>query len=467
MRVAGKILALLVLLALVFFLVTYQDDDAPGGKAVVPEPREAAAPPALVETQQAFNDVYRRVMPAVVNISAEGMAAAEHPVFGELFGDLFKNQPRQKRKSLGSGVLIDPRGYLLTNAHVIDGAEQIEIRLCDERSYRAEVIGADDSTDVAVLKIEGDEPFPTARLGDSQALRVGEWAIAIGNPFGLDRTLTVGVISAKGRSDVGIEEYEDFIQTDASINPGNSGGPLLNIHGEVIGINTAIVASGQGIGFAIPIAMAQAIAEQLIETGEVRRGWLGVRIQDLTADLAESFGLERTRGALVTEVMPGTPAEKAGVKRGDIVLEFDGHLIRSVRDLQLRVANILSGTTSELVVLRDGKELVLMVTVSDREKAVSKLTPPAPEPKKTDRVEKSSFSVELEDDQVLVSRVDAQGAAAASGLRPGDKILEINDRQVRNLEEYNQAMTKLGDAGSLRLLVQRDEAVMYLAFSLR
>ena len=465
MRIAGKIFALLILLALVFFLVTFQreKDVSPKPDKVEATPQPVTPPPALVETQSAFIEVYRQVMPAVVNIRAEGSRSSSGgELFEEFFGELFRNHPRPKQKSLGSGVLIDPSGYLLTNAHVISGAEDIQVRLSDQRIYTAELVGADESTDVAVLKIEDDSPFPVASLGSSEVLQVGEWALAIGNPFGLDRTLTVGVISAKGRSDVGIEEYEDFIQTDASINPGNSGGPLLNIRGEVVGINTAIVASGQGIGFAIPIDMARAIADQLIANGEVRRGWLGVRIQNLTPDLAESFNLDRTRGALVTETMAGTPAANAGIRRGDIILRFGGRDVRGVRDLQLKVASTVSGSFVEVVVLRDGKELPFTVTVSDREEAVSALS-------RSEEKEAAGLGFDVErgsGGEVVVARIDSESAVAQSGLRPGDILLQINDFEIVDIETFNQAVSAARENQQVRLLVRRGDSVMYLAFTL-
>jgi len=463
MRIAGKIFALLVLLALVFFLVTYQR--APWNaseRGPVTPPRTVTPPPALVNTQQAFIDVYRQVTPAVVNIRAEGEGA--HPggsLFEEFFGEMFRDRPRPKQKSLGSGVIIDPAGYLLTNAHVIEGADQIQVRLSDARVYEAELVGQDASTDVAVLKIASDAPLPAAVLGDSDVLQVGEWALAIGNPFGLDRTLTVGVISAKGRSDVGIEEYEDFLQTDASINPGNSGGPLLNIRGEVVGINTAIVASGQGIGFAIPINLAKAIADQLIRSGEVRRGWLGVRIQELTPELAEAFGVQRTNGALVTDVMAETPAAAAGIERGDIILRFGGKEVRGVRDLQLKVASTPTGSAAEVVVLRDGKELTLSVTVTDRDEAVGALQQPARD------AAGLGFEVEgAPEGGVQVTRVDPEGPAARSGLRAGDVVLQVNDHDVVDLKMFKQAVAAVQGTKSIRLLVRRGESVMYLAYTL-
>ena len=328
-------------------------------------------PPAeLLATQLAFTEVSTKVTPAVVNIRAERVRAVSRlgPLFEDFFGDLFR-APRtpQSEQSLGSGFILSADGIILTNAHVIEGAEQIKVRLADQRVFPGEVLGIDPKTDVAVLKVKSDQPLPVAVLGNSDRIKVGHWALAIGNPFGLDSTLTVGVVSATGRANVGIEDYEDFIQTDASINPGNSGGPLLNIYGEVVGINTAIVAAGQGIGFAIPINLARQVAEQLIATGEVTRGWLGVSTQPVDPALAESFGLEKVTGALVTKVLPGTPAERAGLQRGDVLLTFAGKAVRGVRELQLMVASAPIGTPVPVDILRNGRRLTLTVEITARE----------------------------------------------------------------------------------------------------
>ena len=332
-----------------------------------------AQPPAeLLATQQAFTEVAAKVTPAVVNIRAERVLAIPRlgPLFEDFFGDLFQ-APRGERseQSLGSGVVISADGVVLTNAHVVDGAERIKVYLADRRVLPAEIAGIDPKTDVAVLRVKSDQPLPAAVLGDSDRIRVGQWALAIGNPFGLDGTLTVGVVSATGRADVGIEDYEDFIQTDASINPGNSGGPLLNIYGEVVGINTAIVAAGQGIGFAIPINLAQQVAAQLIATGEVTRGWLGVSMQPLDPALAESLGLDQVAGALITRVLPDTPAERAGLKRGDVLLSFAGRAVRGVRELQLLVASAPIGREVPVELLRDGRRLTVQVSIAVRDEA--------------------------------------------------------------------------------------------------
>ncbi|RPI07777.1 MAG: PDZ domain-containing protein, partial [Zetaproteobacteria bacterium] len=309
---------------------------------------------ALQSLQDAFVGVAQAVKPAVVNIATtqkprpperrRGQVPPSVPgPFREFFGDefferFFGEQPQRERRSLGSGVIVDTRGYILTNNHVIERGDDIEVRLSDKRKFKATVVGKDPKTDLAVIKVDAIEALPVATLGDSSKIRIAEWVMAIGNPFGLDQTVTVGVVSAVGRSDVGITMYEDFIQTDASINPGNSGGPLVNLSGEVIGINTAIVATGQGIGFAIPINMVREIADRLIAQGKVVRGWLGIGIQELTAELASQFGVKPDEGVLVGNVMKDSPAEKGGLKTGDIIQEFNDAKITGVRQLQREVA---------------------------------------------------------------------------------------------------------------------------------
>src|SRR6184192_2011105 len=309
-------------------------------------------PRALLHAlEEAFTTAADRVTPAVVNVSTvpRKQPAEEAPErFKEFFGEefyerYFRRRPREDARATGSGVLVDPKGYILTNNHVIENAQEIIVRLSDQRKFTAKLVGRDPKSDIAVLKVDAPRPLPAAELGDSDHLRVGQWAIAIGNPFGLDRTVTVGIISATARTRVGVTQYDNFIQTDASINPGNSGGPLLNIDGKVIGINTAIVAAGQGIGFSIPINQAKAVMAQLIAKGRVVRGWLGVVIQDLTDELASSFGVKEREGVLVADVMKGGPADTAGLRGGDVVVELDGTRIREVPDLQRRIAGVAPG----------------------------------------------------------------------------------------------------------------------------
>jgi len=315
---------------------------------------------------------------------------------------------------------------------------------------------------VAVLKVDAGEKLPAAVFGDSDQLKVGQWALAIGNPFGLDRTLTVGVISAIGRADVGIEDYEDFIQTDASINPGNSGGPLLNIYGEVVGINTAIVASGQGIGFAIPINLAELIARQLIDKGTVSRGWLGVSIQPMTPELATSFGLERQTGVLVNQVLADGPAAQAGIRRGDILLTLGGKVVRGVRELQLLVASTQAGETVAVEVLRDGKRQTLQVRVAPQEASSAAATPPA------NQDQAFGINVVAEPGSgVQVVAVDPTGPAAQAGVQPGDLILAVNQEEVPDLTSYNRAVKRAQKSSNVVLLIQRDQMTLYVAFPLR
>jgi Do/DeqQ family serine protease len=424
-------------------------------------------PGELISTQHAFMEVSRNVTPGVVNIRAARVRPQRGgefgPLFEDFFGDLFRGDPRprpQREHSLGSGFLISEDGYILTNNHVIRDAEEITVRLSDQRVYAAKVVGMDPRTDVAVLKIEANETLPFVVLGDSEHLQVGQWALAIGNPFGLDRTLTVGVISAIGRAGLGIEDYEDFIQTDASINPGNSGGPLLNIYGEVIGINTAIVATGQGIGFAIPINLARLIATQLIETGEVVRGWLGVSIQPLTPELAESFGLDRVTGALVNHILPGSPAANADLQRGDILLLFDGKEVRGVRELQLLVASAPVGKRVDVEVLRSGKRLKVPVVIAEMEQT-SRVALTSGQPS---RAEGLGFAVIPADGEgVLVDAVEPGSRAASAGVQPGDILLSINRQEIDSLEAFRKAAEQ-ARGRNVVLLLKRGASTLYLAF---
>src|SRR5436309_9470842 len=339
-----------------------------------PRTQPRLAPRALLHALgEAFTTVADRVTPAVVNVSTvpRKQSAEETPErFREFFGEefyerFFRRRPREDTRASGSGVTVDPRGYILTHNHVIENAQDITVRLSDGRKFTAKLVGRDPKTDLAVLKVEAPSPLPAAELGDSDHLRVGQWAIAIGNPFGLDRTVTVGIISATARNRVGVATYENFIQTDASINPGNSGGPLLNLDGKVIGINTAIVAAGQGIGFSIPINEAKAVMRQLIAKGRVVRGWLGIVIQDVTDELAASFGVNEREGVLVTDVMKGGPAESAGLRPGDVITELGATRIAEVPDLQKRVAAVAPGESITLTVVRDRRPLGVTVRAGE------------------------------------------------------------------------------------------------------
>lgn len=434
-------------------------------QAESPPPVEQPAPELLL-SQKAFIDVSEKVTPAVVNIRAERVRQIDRisPLFEEFFGELFRNPPAEQReRSLGSGFILSAEGYILTNEHVVSGAEQVKVRLPDQRVFPGTVVGVDPQTDIAVIKIESDDTLPAAVLGDSDRLKVGQWALAIGNPFGLDSTLTVGVISATGRTDIGIEDYENFIQTDASINPGNSGGPLLNIYGEVIGVNTAIVASGQGIGFAIPINLARQIADQLISTGEVTRGWLGVSIQPLNAELAKSFGLDRVTGALVTQVLPETPAERAGLRRGDVLLSFNGKPVRSVKELQLLVASSALGEEVPVEVLREGTRLTLPVIIVARdERATAVSRPTAP-----DLSPWLGMGFAESDEGVRIDSVAPGSVAEAAGVQAGDLVLAINRHAIEALSDVHRALQRSTTGDSVLLLLQRGEANIYIALPTR
>ncbi|HSB82826.1 MAG TPA: Do family serine endopeptidase [Candidatus Methylomirabilis sp.] len=376
----------LALYALVFFslgiyihgaLTKPASSGLPGGSLRL-SPTSASAIPGVGElTDSPFVRVAERVTPSVVNISTvttgKGRTSTElfhpfgnDPFFRDFFDRFFEGTPhRRQQASLGSGLIIDKTGLILTNNHVVKDADEITVKFADKREVKGKVVGTDPKTDLAVIRVPAKEDLPVATLGDSDALHVGEWAIAIGNPFGLDHTLTVGVVSATGRSEVGIATYENFIQTDASINPGNSGGPLLNIKGEVIGINTAIVASGQGIGFAIPVNMARKVMGDLVRKGKVTRGWLGVGIQRLTPELAKSFGVNPDDGILVSQVMPKGPAEAAGLKTGDMILSVDGKPVKDPRQLQTMIAESDIGKTMMLSILREKEKRTIKVQVGE------------------------------------------------------------------------------------------------------
>src|SRR5216110_2990402 len=424
-------------------------------------------PRALLHAlEEAFTTAADRVTPAVVNVSAvpRKQSAEETPErFREFFGEefyerFFRRRPREEARASGSGVLVDPRGYVLTNNHVIENAQDITVRLSDGRKFTAKLVGRDPKTDLAVLKVEAPSPLPAAELGDSDHLRVGQWAIAIGNPFGLDRTVTVGIISATARNRVGVATYENFIQTDASINPGNSGGPLLNLDGKVIGINTAIVAAGQGIGFSIPINQAKEVMRQLIASGRVVRGWLGIAIQDVTDELAGTFGVRE--GVLVAEVVKGGPAEAAGLRQGDVIVELNGAPIKEVPELQRRVAAVAPGQPVRLKLIRERKPVTLAVTVSEM---------PGDEPVLAGAPDDESWGLSVEPLSgdaaaqlgltiaagLLVTDVVAGSPADKAGLRRGDVIVEVGKKPVADPATLFRTLAQLKPGDRVLVFVQR------------
>ena len=430
-------------------------------------------PKDILATQQAFVELVKKVNPAVVNIATVSRKKVEQPFFeySPLFREFFGERPRYRRDtSLGSGFLINRDGYIVTNDHVVRDAESIKVKLSNENVYDGRVIGSDPKTDIAVIKIAAKEDLPVAVLGDSDKLQVGQWAIAIGNPFGLDRTVTVGVISATGRSNMGIETYEDFIQTDASINPGNSGGPLLNVHGEVIGINTAIVAAGQGIGFAIPVNMAKQIVSQLVAKGKVTRGWLGVSIQPVTEELAHSFGLKQVRGVLVSDVMKESPAAKGGIRQGDVILEFDGKAIKDASQLQRVVAETAPGKAVPVLLFRDGKELRLTVTAGTVDSAEALKSRPEGVPAEALGLALEELPRELQQRGlagVIVAGVQEGSLAAEAGLQPDDVIVAVNRTKVASLAAFDRAIRDAEQRGVALLLVRRGPASIYFSIRLR
>ncbi|OHB98366.1 MAG: serine protease [Planctomycetes bacterium RIFCSPLOWO2_12_38_17] len=396
--------------------------------------------------------------------------------FGNDFFDKFF-RPRfpegeYKIQGLGSGVIIDSeKGYIITNNHVVEDADELQITLGDRREFDGKVMGTDPQTDIAIVKIEGKN-LPTAKLGDSDAIKVGQWAIAIGNPFGLSQTVSIGVISATGRANVGVAQYEDMIQTDAAINPGNSGGPLVNIRGEIIGINTAIYTrSGgyQGIGFAIPINMVKTIMRDLVEKGKVTRGWLGVVIQDIDPALAKKFDVSVTEGVLVSDVNDSSPAREAGLQGGDIVIEYDGKPVRDVNHLRNVVAQTEVGKKVKIKILRDGKEQELTVKIGEQPADLFAAGPGASPSTKDLGMTVQNLTKELarnlgveEDSGVIVTEVQPGSTAATADVREGDIIKEVNRKKISNVSEFKKALSEGSKEKDILLLVKRGEFSRYV-----
>lgn len=443
------------------------------------------------QTPRDFVELAKKLSPLVVNISTTQVLKEKPGVpfpefkgpFDDFFGDdpnKFFNEPHNrefKRQSLGSGFIINKDGYILTNFHVIENATEIMVTLsADKKDYKAAVVGQDQKLDIALIKITPDVELPSATIGDSDALQIGEWVLAIGNPFGLGGSVTAGIVSQKGRV-IGAGPYDNFIQTDASINPGNSGGPLFNVNGEVVGINTAIIAGGQGIGFATPINMVKEILVQLKEKGKVTRGWIGVSIQELTPDLAKSFGLKEANGVLVSSVNPGDPAEKAGLKTGDIIISFDGKPITELSELPRTVATTPPGKKVEVKVLRDGHEKAFFVTVGT--KTEEEMAEKAPEEKEMTPDKRLGLSVQqitpeiqkrlglADAEGVIVSSVRPDSPAGAAGLRRGDIVKEVDRKPVKNMKEYNKAIAGTEKKDVVLMLIMRGNNMIYVVLSLK
>jgi serine protease Do len=431
-----------------------------------------------------FAVLAENLKPAVVNISTSKTTRSSRPdfpgtpgpyndKFEEFFDRFFRTRPDQPQteRSLGSGFIISADGFILTNQHLVKAADEIKVLLADGRIFNGTVQGGDGELDLALIRIDiGKERLPVISMGDSDQLRVGEWVMAIGNPFGLQQTVTVGIVSAKERV-LGAGAYDSFIQTDASINPGNSGGPLFNSRGQVVGINTAIVAGGQGIGFAIPINAARAILPQLRETGRVVRGWLGVSVQTLTEELAASFGHPDTQGALVTEVAKGSPAAEAGIRRGDIILAINGQLLPGINDLPRQVAVLPIGAQARITIFRGGgsRDLTAKIGRLDGEEEQSlaeTVTETGPGLSLGDISPEAARYFGLADNQGALVTAVAGGPAAAAGLRAGDLIIEVDDRQIRNAAALWPLIEEGRPGEVLRLLVRRRDRLFYTTLEL-
>ncbi|MBE0425052.1 MAG: DegQ family serine endoprotease [Nitrospirae bacterium] len=440
-------------------------------------------PQQIIETGMAFSDIVNAVSPAVVNISTTKVVRRDtgnffDDPFFDFFGPLhdFGTPKKWKERSLGSGVIVSSDGYIITNHHVVEKADEIKVTLLDNRTFKGKIVGVDPKTDIAIIKIDADK-LPTLIWGNSDRLQVGEFVLAIGSPYGLSHTVTMGIISAVGRANVGIADYEDFIQTDAAINPGNSGGPLVNIKGELIGINTAIFSKTggyQGIGFAVPSNMVGLVMEQLIQKGKVIRGWIGVTIQELTPELSQKFGLKKTKGALVSDVMKDSPAARAGIIRGDIILEFNGKEVKDVSTLRNMVAQSKTGSVIPVKILRSGKEYALNVVILELPKEIAEV---APANLQDDTKEDALTGLTVMDmtkeiirqlgfnrDEkgVIVVRVEPGSPADYAEIKKGDIIKEINKKVIYNLEDFNRAAESIKNNESVLLFVNRGGKNFYV-----
>ncbi len=441
-------------------------------------------PTSVPVVSNTFRQVAAAVRPAVININTvsvvrsplAGPGSPLEEFFGEEFFRRFFGEPRERtQRSLGTGVIVDPSGIALTNAHVVEGASEIEVVSVEGKKFKAKVVGADPKTDLAVLRLQGGGRFPAVRLGDSDKVEVGDWVLAIGSPFGLEQTVTAGIVSAKGRV-IGQGPFDDFLQTDAAINPGNSGGPLVNMAGEVVGINTAILSrtgGSVGIGFAIPINLAKKIYTELTTRGKVSRGWLGVSVQPLTQELARNFGAKDESGVLVNDVIEGSPAQKGGLQAGDIILEYDGKRVAAPPDLQRAVGLTEPGRAVKVRLFREKAERMIEVQIGEApEEAQAERGGPA-RGKALLGLDVKPITPEVarqlglkSAEGVVVAAVEAGGPADAAGIQPGDIIREVNRKRVRGLADFERLVRPLKEGNRVVLLLQRGPAALYVAFTL-
>jgi serine protease Do len=471
--------ALVALLAL--FALTPRTGFSIGGHTPLWNERPVDISAATTVPAPNWVAIAKAVKPAVANVSTKriqegvqlGSPFGDNDPFQQYFKQFFGHMPRHTVRSLGSGFIINPAGYLVTNNHVVDGASDIQVKLSDGREFPAKVVGRDSKTDLALLKIEASG-LPTIPLGDSSKLDVGTPVMAIGNPFGLEQTVTIGIVSATGRV-IGEGPYDDFIQTDASINPGNSGGPLINAQGQAVGINTAIVSrsgGSVGLGFAIPINHAKPVVTQLAETGQVTRGWLGVSIQSLTPDLAKGFKLSSPSGALVASVLDGSPAQKAGLKPGDVITEYGGHKVARSEDLPRLVADTPIGREVPVTVLRDGHALTLTARIARLEEPeqVASVQSEGKQPALGLSVESLTPEVAREagvrDSRgVLVRGVEDSSPAASAGIEAGDVIVEVDHHATANVSQLRRALDTHPKGTPVVMLVHRKNATLYVAIA--
>lgn len=424
--------------------------------------------------------IARELSPAVVNVDVETLVTrsmspfGDDPVFRQFFGEEFKRFSRTiPMQGRGSGFIVSKDGHILTNNHVVDGADKITVTFSDGRKFDAKVLGKDPTFDLAVVKVEGKD-LPFLKLADSDKTEVGEWVVAIGNPFGLEHTVTVGVISAKNRSvHDGNVNFDGFLQTDAAINPGNSGGPLLNLRGEVVGINTAIVPYAQGIGFAIPVNMAKQVMSDLIEFGKVRRGWLGVTIQSLTKEFAEAYGVEGENGAIVSDVMSGSPAEKAGLKRGDVILEVDGSSVKNHQEFVMKIRQMMAGDKVALTVVRQKNKIKVDATLGEMPGSQGRPVAGDGGPKALKdlgiRIGDLSDEVRKQnnlktDEGVMITSVEDGSMAQRAGIREKDVILEMNGVRIAGLADLDRVDAR---SGSVVLLLMRDSRTFFVSVRAR
>lgn len=491
----GIIAAMLIFA--VFYVMDLNGDADPGAgiSEWTANETDAQDQDLIEQISGAFERASGKVSPAVVSIFAEQTVEVQSPfgmpddAFKDFFGeDLFRRffgtpQPQEEQRtvrSLGSGVIVSADGYILTNNHVVEKAEKLSVVVGDDKTYTAKVIGTDPPTDVAVIKIEGKN-LPLASLGDSDNVKIGQWVIAVGNPFQLMHTVTAGIISAKGRSSVGLADYEDFIQTDASINPGNSGGALADLEGNVIGINTAITSPSGGnigIGFAIPINMARQVMSTLMSEGKVSRGYLALYPQDIDEDLAQALKLKSTMGTLVADVTPDGPADKAGIKRGDVIVEFNGKKVENSMQLRNMVAQVPPGKTAEVMLIRNGKDLRLKVRLGERPGA-AETESPAQRPGSERMSRKLGISVQTltpdlaeqlgyrDAKGVVITEVASGSPADEAGLQRGDLIQEVNRTSIQTSEDFEDKIKDLEEGDVVALLVRRGTNTFFVAVTIK